>query len=225
MRALLLHWPHILPIVVASATLVYLWRADRRYRAGAPTRPAARKVALPRKVTLPRKVALPVKREAARRGVLVLVPLLGALVTGAVLYGIDLAGMRPGEGLIWTHVGLSALLCLLAVYKLVGIEAVRTLGRLSLDRAIAAGGSLLLALLLVPILITGLDLLADPSRASFAANLHLIASAWWTLLALWHLARYLGRSLRAWPHSEARASIIARSPPPRQAARDGWPVA
>ena len=31
---LLTHWPHILPILLALWTLVYLWRANARYRAG-----------------------------------------------------------------------------------------------------------------------------------------------------------------------------------------------
>jgi hypothetical protein len=33
LRALLPHWPHILPIFLALATLVYLRRADARYHA------------------------------------------------------------------------------------------------------------------------------------------------------------------------------------------------
>lgn len=34
METLLAHWPHILPILLALWTLVYLWRANARYRAG-----------------------------------------------------------------------------------------------------------------------------------------------------------------------------------------------
>jgi hypothetical protein len=34
LAVLLAHWPHILPILVALWTLVYLWRANARYRAG-----------------------------------------------------------------------------------------------------------------------------------------------------------------------------------------------
>jgi hypothetical protein len=33
MSLLLPHWPHILPIILALWTLVYLWRANARYRA------------------------------------------------------------------------------------------------------------------------------------------------------------------------------------------------
>lgn len=34
LRLVLPHWPHILPIFVALWTLVYLWRANARHRAG-----------------------------------------------------------------------------------------------------------------------------------------------------------------------------------------------
>ena len=33
LRTILPHWPHILPVVIALATLVYLWRANARYQA------------------------------------------------------------------------------------------------------------------------------------------------------------------------------------------------
>jgi hypothetical protein len=54
-----------------------------------------------------------------------------------------------------------------------------------------------LAALSVPIVISGVDLLVAPSGGSFAAYSHLVASAWWTGLLLWHLRRYVGASLRA----------------------------
>ena len=34
LEVLLPHWPHILPILLALWTLVYLWRANARYRTG-----------------------------------------------------------------------------------------------------------------------------------------------------------------------------------------------
>ena len=33
LAVLAVHWPHFLPILLALGTLVYLWRADARYRA------------------------------------------------------------------------------------------------------------------------------------------------------------------------------------------------
>jgi hypothetical protein len=34
LQILLAHWPHILPILLALWTLVYLWRANARHQAG-----------------------------------------------------------------------------------------------------------------------------------------------------------------------------------------------
>jgi hypothetical protein len=40
-------------------------------------------------------------------------------------------------------------------------------------------------------------LLVVPSDASFSAYAHLVAAAWWTILVLWHLWRYLARAVRS----------------------------
>jgi hypothetical protein len=57
--------------------------------------------------------------------------------------------------------------------------------------------SVVLALLAVPLAVTGVALLLAPSTGSTMAYLHLISSAWWTGLMVWHLRRYLRASLRA----------------------------
>jgi hypothetical protein len=36
LTAIEIHWPHFVPALLALATLVYLWRADARYRSQAP---------------------------------------------------------------------------------------------------------------------------------------------------------------------------------------------
>jgi hypothetical protein len=214
MSALLLHWPHILPILLAFATVVYLWRAEvahRRQREApasstAPVDPVAAEAAPLASVAGPsasattaravRMAASPVVSETARRGAIVLGPLLGAMATGAVIYGLDLSSRRAGGGLVWTHAGLSILLCLLAVYKLAATDWADARRHWRMTQAAPPIGPLLLAALLIPILLTGIVMLVQPSGTSFSANLHLIASAWWTLLALWHLARYASRSMR-----------------------------
>jgi hypothetical protein len=37
LAALEVHWPHFLPALVGLATLVYLWRADARYKSQHPS--------------------------------------------------------------------------------------------------------------------------------------------------------------------------------------------
>jgi hypothetical protein len=44
-------------------------------------------------------------------------------------------------------------------------------------------------------MITGTALLIVPGDGSFWAYTHLVASAWWTALLLWHLRRYFVGSL------------------------------
>jgi hypothetical protein len=127
---------------------------------------------------------------------LALGPLLAALATGAVLYGMNLGGGAVPGAVIWGHTGVSVLALLLVGYKLASMRGKRILRGLSLRR-FSEVLSLVLAVLSVPIVISGVDLLLAPSSGSFAAYSHLVASAWWTGLLLWHLRRYVGASLRA----------------------------
>ncbi|HEX4106966.1 MAG TPA: hypothetical protein VHX88_02460 [Solirubrobacteraceae bacterium] len=137
-----------------------------------------------------------VRRSVARRGLLALGPLLGAVATGAVLYGIDVGGGAVPGAVIWVHAGVSMLALLLVVYKVadMGLARVRrAFSRQHLPELV----SIVLGVLSVPILVTGIALLFAPSTGSFSAYLHLISSAWWTSLMVWHLRRHLGASLRA----------------------------
>jgi hypothetical protein len=74
--------------------------------------------------------------------------------------------------------------------------------------------SLALGALSVPLVISGIALLVGSRDGSFAAYSHLVASAWWTGLLLWHLRRYVGPALRAVteparPPAEAPARLPA----------------
>ncbi len=150
----------------------------------------------------------------ARRGLLALGPLLATVATGAVLYGIDVAGDAPPGAVIWVHSGISALALLLVVYKVadLGLARIRrAFSRQHLHEVV----SIVLAALSVPLLVTGVALLVSPSTGSVMAYLHLISSAWWTGLMVWHLRRYLGASLRSAFNRPAPAR--ARNTAPRSA--------
>jgi hypothetical protein len=135
-----------------------------------------------------------------------LAPLLGAVATGAVLYGLDVGRDHAGAGVIWTHVGFSILAVLLVGYKLKALGGVRL--RLAITgRRLVDVLSLVLGALLVPLLVTGIALLIAPSTGSFMAYLHLVAAAWWTAMLVWHLWRYMAPAVRA-----AGAPTVA-SPP------------
>jgi hypothetical protein len=182
------HLPHVAFVLVG--VIAYFWmgfrhRSDRSGRSGP----------IPQAVPAP-SVKRHVRGSVARRALLALAPLLGAVATGAVLYGLDVGRDRPGAGVIWSHVGFSVLALLLVAYKL------KALGGTRLRHAIRAQRlcdvlSLVLGALLVPLLITGIMLLIAPSTGSFTAYLHLVGSAWWTAMLVWHLWRYMAPAVRS----------------------------
>jgi hypothetical protein len=159
-----------------------------------------------------------VSGPVARRALAALGPLVAALGTGAILYGVSLGNGRASSGLIWGHVGVSLLALLLVIYKVASVRRARIRRGLTLKR-LTVLISVVLGSLFVPLLITGIQLLIAPSNASFAAYAHLVSSVWWSGLLLWHLRRYLGPAFRgaigrspggAVPVAEASARLPAR---------------
>jgi hypothetical protein len=189
------HLPHL--AFVAVGVVAYFWVGFRHRGEGSDeTRAVASGGAAARRVG----------PGVARRALVALAPLLGAVATGAVLYGLDVGRDHAGAGVIWTHVGFSILAVLLVGYKLKALGGVRL--RLAITaRRLADLLSLVLGGLLVPLLITGIVLLMAPSTGSFMAYLHLVAAAWWTAMLVWHLWRYMAPAVRA-----AGAPTVA-SPP------------
>lgn len=193
-KVLAQHWPHM--AFVAVGVVVFLWFAYRPERDA--TRSPSEQPPAPGPVPPPAAV----RRSVARRGLLALGPLLATVATGAILYGIDLAGDTPSGAVIWIHSGISALALLLVVYKVadLGLARIRrAFSRQNLHELV----SIVLGALSLPLAVTGVALLLDPGTGSFMAYSHLISSAWWTGLMVWHLRRYLGASLRAVLSSQA----------------------
>jgi hypothetical protein len=218
------HWPHL--IFVFIGVIAFLWTAYRPARADAGPPPkgvVAMAAAAREQASAPAPTPAPpagtVRRSAARRGLLALGPLVGAVATGAVLYGIDVGGGAGGGGgtgghgrgipwtVIWVHAGISALALLLVIYKCADLGPAplrRAVVRARLSDLVSVG----LSLVSVPLALTGAALLFAPSAGSWLAYLHLIASVWWTGLLGWHLRRYMGASLRAALKSENRADLL-----------------
>lgn len=208
-QLLVAHAPHLAFVMVG--VIAFVWTATRKPASGAggapppghsvpPADPAVATTATPGRG---------ISRRLARRAGLALGPLLAALATGAVLYGTDVGGVAAPSALILVHAGISTLALVLVVYKLAD------LGRAGLRRALTgpALASAALGAASVPLLVTGIALIVAPGRGSFAAYAHLIASAWWTGLLLWHLRRYLGPSLRALRAQRAPSPRTADRPP------------
>jgi hypothetical protein len=184
------HWPHLSFVVIG--VIAFLWTAYRPQRDQPPAgaeRPHGTSTPAPASV----------RRSVARRGLLALGPLLATVATGAILYGLDVGGVGgdsiPGA-VIWVHAGISTLALLLVVYKVVDLGPAR-LRRAFTRQRLPELVSIVLGLLSVPLAVTGVALLLAPSTRSFMAYSHLISSAWWTGLMVWHLRRYLKPSLRA----------------------------
>jgi hypothetical protein len=215
-KVLAQHWPHFGIVVIG--VVAFLWTAYRPERSDTPA-----EVEEP---IAPRPAPANVRRSVARRGLLALGPLLGTVATGAILYGLDIGNSPVPGAVIWIHAGISTLAALLVSYK------VADLGWARLRRAFTRARlhelvSIVLALLSVPLAVTGVALLLAPSTGSTMAYLHLISSAWWTGLMVWHLRRYLRASLRAafsgrqparadrTVSHPALAAYVAQSDPPR----------
>ncbi len=196
MRWFFIHLPHLLPPALGFMFLIKVgfWAADQppqhyeddeveAWRAERDRRKAARR--------------RPVRRAVARLGVLALIPLFAAIVTGLVIYTFNIRDDRPSSALIWTHTAVSVLALALTTWK-VALMGRRRLSRdLSVRRPQASLSSLALLALGVPLLATGIWLLFSPSGSSTTDYVHLITSVWWTLLLQWHLWRYLSRALAA----------------------------
>lgn len=183
------------PAPASSSAVVPRGSAPAPSAVAAPVRPASasRAAASPSGPT----TTVVVRRSVAIRALVALGPVTGALGTGLVLYGMDISDAQAGWAAIWIHVGISLLALLLVIYKIADIGARRIRASLRGRDAWRAIVSLVLLAAWVPLLLTGVVLLIEPSTASFAAYTHLIASAWWTGLLLWHLRRYLVRAVRA----------------------------
>jgi len=200
-KVLAQHWPHFGFLVIGVG--VFLWVAYRPDRGSERSRVED--------VPAPAPAPTAVRSSVARRGLLALGPLLATVATGAILYGIDVAGDAPPGAVIWVHSGISALALLLVLYKVgdLGVARIRrAFSRQHLHEVV----SIVLAALSVPLLLTGVALLISPGTGSVTAYLHLISSAWWTGLMVWHLRRYLVASLRAALGRPARVRAGATAP-------------
>lgn len=187
------HGPHLGFVVIG--VIAFLWTAYRPERgSGDQVRGAVPPATVPPAPGAPSPAT--VRRSVARRGLFALGPLLGAVATGAILYGVDLGGASVPGAVIWVHSGISGLALLLVTLKVADLGVAR-IRRAFTRQRLPELISIVLGALSIPLLVTGVGLLLAPSTQSFVAYAHLIVSAWWTGLMLWHLRRYLGPSWRA----------------------------
>jgi hypothetical protein len=191
----LLHIPHFLPAVVGLGFLmrfgIYASRLPPSYLNDEELAEWHRKREAAR--VPPRAVAA----ATARLSAAALPLLVTGLVTGLLVYTIDLRDDRPSAAMSWTHTFTSTTGLLLVMLKLRVLEPGRIREGLQGRNALTEGVSLVLLATSVPLLLSGLPLIWDPSHTSVLARTHLVVAAVWMVVFQIHVFRYFGRALRA----------------------------
>jgi hypothetical protein len=218
------HIPHIIPVLVAFGFLAKLGKAVSEQP---PATLDDEELAAWEQAREQRAYARRVRASTARLGLWSLGPLAVAFGTGLWLYTEALRDEEPGTVLAWVHAIASVVGLALISLKLVDLGRARIARGLQPRRALTDGVSLVLALVNLPLLVTGIVLLIVPSTGSASAYGHLVASVWWTILFGAHLLRYLGRALDAALRGQAASAFPgptagddqAWSAPPRSTTR------
>ena len=191
----LLHIPHFLPAVVGLGFLarfgVYAMRLPRPT---CPTRSWRNGTARNRP---PRRRREPWRPPPPRLSTAALPLLITGLVTGLLIYTVDLRGDRPSAAMAWTHTLTSTAGLVLIAFKLRALEPGRLREGTRRRNALTEGMSLLLLATSVPLLLSGLPLIWDSSSTSLIAHIHLVIAAVWMVVFQIHVFRYIGRALRA----------------------------
>jgi hypothetical protein len=191
----LLHIPHFLPAVVGLGFLtrfgVYAMRLPPAHLNDEELAEWHRRKEAQR--VPPRPVAM----ATARLSMVALPLLITGLVTGLLVYTIDLRDDRPSAAMSWTHTLTSTAGLLLVLLKLRGLEPGRIREGLRLRNAFTEGVSLVLLASAVPLLITGIPLVWDPAHGSLVARTHLVVAAIWMVVFQIHVFRYFSRALKA----------------------------
>jgi hypothetical protein len=210
-RFVLQHIPHLLPAIVGLGFLarfgVYAMRlppahlSDEELAEWHRQKEAAR--------VPPRVVAT----GTARLSTAALPLLITGLVTGLLIYTVDLRDDRPSAAMAWTHTLTSTAGLALVALKLRSLEPGRLRAGTRGRNALTEGVSLLLLVSSVPLLLSGVPLLWDPSSTSVVARAHLIVAGIWMVVFQIHVFRYLGRSLRA-----TQVGAGGSAPPPARQA-------
>lgn len=190
----LLHIPHFLPAVVGLGFLarfgVYAMRLPPAHLSDEELAEWHRRKEASQ--APPRAVAV----ATARLSTAALPLLITGLVTGLLIYTIDLRDDRPSAAMAWTHTLTSTAGLVLIAFKLRALEPGRLREGTRRRNALTEGVSLLLLATSVPLLLSGLPLVWDPSSTSIVARIHLVVAGVWMVVFQVHVFRYIGRALR-----------------------------
>jgi hypothetical protein len=206
-RFVVLHIPHIIPVVIAFA---FLARLGVILGDQPPAELSEQELAAWHSARDERLYARRVRASTSRLGLWSLLPLGVAFATGLWLYTEALRDEEPGAALAWIHAIFSFAGLFLISLKLLDLGRARMARGLQPRRALTDGVSLVLAVVNLPLLLTGIVLLVAPSTGSASAYGHLVAGVWWSVLFGAHLLRYLTRALDAALRGKAAPEFPAR---------------
>lgn len=197
-RWIAVHLPHIVPPIIA---LVFLARMAVWAAAQPPSHFTDDEVEEWNRAREDERLrrSRPVRRRTALFGLVAVGPLALSFLTGLAIYTLSLRSDPSPGWLIWGHVATGVFGLVLVTAKSAELGWRRILSRVQATRPQDAIASITMLLLGVPIALTGVVMLFEPSGGAFTTvdYLHVITGVWWVLIVQWHLFRYLGRALRA----------------------------
>lgn len=197
-RWIAVHLPHIVPPIIA---LVFLARMAVWAAAQPPSHFTDEEVEEWNRAREDERLrrSRPVRRRTALFGLVAIGPLALSFLTGLAIYTLSLRGDPSPPWLVWGHVATGVFGLVLVTAKSAELGWRRILSRVQATRPQDAIASITMLLLGVPIALTGVVMLFEPSGGAFTAvdYLHVITGVWWVLIVQWHLFRYLGRALKA----------------------------
>ena len=194
----LTHLPHLLPPVVAFIFLARLavWASQQppSHYTDEQVEQWNREHAAERRLRNG-----PVRRRTALIGLIAITPITLAFVTGLWIYTLSLRSEASPSWLIWSHSVISVVAILLVTIKSGELGWRRIVRRMRARRPQDAIASVTMLAFGVPITLTGVLMLLEPSGGDFTNvdYLHVITGVWWAVIVQWHLYRYLGRAMRA----------------------------
>lgn len=197
-RWIAVHLPHIVPPIIA---LVFLARMAVWAAAQPPSHFTDDEVEEWNRAREDERLrrSRPVRRRTALFGLVAVGPLALSFLTGLAIYTLSLRSDPSPAWLVWGHVATGVFGLVLVTAKSAELGWRRILSRVQATRPQDAIASITMLALGVPIALTGVVMLFEPSGGPFTTvdYLHVITGVWWVLIVQWHLFRYLGRALKA----------------------------
>lgn len=188
LRLLEEHAPHIGPVIVVFAAILWLWLRDLR------TRPQDDELERRREWNMEEqehRLQTRPTRRVARHSIVLLASVGSLLVTSLALYVTETLGGPRLLLVVWAHVVLGLGVCVATLAKLRAVGRRKIRRTMRFESLLRVTSSATLVALLAPLLVTGVILIFVPSASGFAARLHLLVATWFAVLVIYHTVTLL----------------------------------